>query len=128
MPEKPIVTANPKEERINELAVFTYAKKLSEYIFTVTKQSPKIYRWIVIDRLLNVPLELIELLYLANDSDGDERLSYQKRALSKIKLIGHLAAVGESLQAITPAQSNEMAKQLLQIKRTLWGWRKNSEG
>lgn len=85
MPEKPIVTANPKEERINELAVFTYAKKLSEYIFTVTKQSPKIYRWIVIDRLLNVPLELIELLYLANDSDGDERLSYQKRALSKIK-------------------------------------------
>ena len=40
--------------RDKEMAVFTHAKKLSEYIFVITEKSPKKLRWSIVSRLQNI--------------------------------------------------------------------------
>ena len=53
----------PKDK---EMAVFTHAKKLSEYIFVITEKSPAKLRWNIVSRLLNCSVDIIENLYTAN--------------------------------------------------------------
>lgn len=66
----------PKDK---EMAVFTHAKKLSEYIFVITEKSPVKFRWNILSRLLNTSVDIIESLYRANYEKGDDRLVWQKK-------------------------------------------------
>ena len=80
---------NPRDK---EMAVFTHAKKLSEYIFVITEKSPKKYRWSIISRLQNASVELVENLYRANfERDEALRITFQKCAAVCIKLIDFFA-------------------------------------
>lgn len=63
-----------------EMAVFTHAKKLSQYIFVITEKSPAKFRWNITSRLLNTSVEIIEDLYRANYERGEERVVWQKKS------------------------------------------------
>lgn len=52
------------------MAVFTHAKKLSEYIFVISEKSPVKFRWNIVSRLLNTSVDVIENLYHANYDKG----------------------------------------------------------
>jgi len=109
--------------RDKEMAVFTHAKKLSEYIFVITEKSPKKLRWSIVTRLQNASVELVENLYRANfERDDAVRLDFQKVAAVNLKIIDFYAETARKKQAITVRQTGIIARQIAETEKLLNGW------
>lgn len=110
-----------------EMAVFTHAKKLSEYVFVITEKSPKKFRWSIISRLQNASVEVIENLYHANfEREVADRLNYQKRAAVSLKLLDFYAETARKKQAITVRQTGVLAQYISETGKLLNGWIKST--
>ena len=119
---KPFIMHDFDTPRDREMAVFTAAKKLSEYIFVITEKSPKKFRWSIISRLQNASIDVIENLYRANYEKGDERIAYQKSALVSLNLVDFFTETARSKNAISFHQTEVIARQLVECKKLLNGW------
>ena len=119
---KPFVLHDFDTPRDKEMAIFTAAKKLSEYIFVITEKSPKKFRWSIISRLQNASVDVIENLYRANFEKGDGRIAYQKSALVSLNLVDFFAETARGKNAISMHQTAVIAKQLVECKKLLNGW------
>ena len=114
--------------RDKEMAVFTHAKKLSEYIFVITEKSPKKLRWSIVSRLQNISTELIENLYRANNEREEAaRLEYQKRASVCIGLLDFYAETAKRMKAINLHQMSVIARQTSDVNKLLRGWIKSGK-
>jgi hypothetical protein len=109
------------------MAVFTSARKLSEYIFIITEKSPKKLRWSIIGRLQNCSVDVIENLYRANCERGDGRVEYQKRARVSLRLLDYFAETAQEMQAINMHQTEYIAKLLCEVDKLLSGWIKSTQ-
>ena len=126
---KPFVMHDFDTPRDREMAVFTAAKKLSEYIFVITEKSPKKFRWSIITRLQNASVDVVENLYRANFERGiEERIAYQKSALVSINLLDFFTETARSKQAISVHQAAVIGKQIVECKKLLNGWVKATKG
>ena len=107
-----------------DLGVITTTKKLMSYILEVTEKSPTKYRHTYINKMINTCMEIIEYLYLANDTAlGDsKRLEYQKMAKTKIKLLDYISEVSSSCNAILFKQYEHISKLLYECNNLLIGW------
>ena len=76
---KPFKITEFEQAHNKEMAVFTHAKKMSEYIFVVTAKSPVKLRWSIVSRLINASVDVIENLYRANYERGEERKKMAER-------------------------------------------------
>ena len=113
--------------RDKEMAVFTHAKKLGEYIFVITEKSPKKYRWSIITRLQNCSVEVVEYLYRANfERDKEPRIVFQKRAATALKLLDFYSETARKKRAITIKQMGVIARQISETERLLSGWVKST--
>lgn len=110
-----------------EMAVFTHAKKLSEYIFVITEKSPVKFRWNILSRLLNTSVEIIENLYRANYETGEERILWQKKAMVSLSLLDFYSETAKTKQAITFRQMEIIAVQIFEVKKLLSGWVKSTK-
>lgn len=109
--------------RDREMAVFTHAKKLSEYIFVITEKSPKKLRWSIVSRLQNASVGVIENLYRANfEREDAPRVTYQKSAAVYLSLLDFYAETARRKQAITVHQSAIIARQIAETRKLLNGW------
>lgn len=108
--------------RDREMAVFTAAKKLSEYIFVITEKSPKKLRWSIVSRLQNASVDVIENLYRANYEKAELRVEYQKRAMVSLNLVDFFTETARSKNAISFHQTEVIARQLVECKKLLSGW------
>ncbi|MCM1394181.1 MAG: four helix bundle protein [Bacteroides sp.] len=125
---KPFVMHDFDTPRDKEMAVFTHAKKLSEYIFVITEKSPKKLRWSIVSRLQNISTELIENLYRANyEREATQRAEFQKRALVCIDLLDFYAETAKRMQAINLHQMSVIAKQTSDVNKLLKGWIKSAK-
>ena len=114
--------------RDKEMAVFTHAKKLSEYIFVITEKSPKKLRWSIVSRLQNISTELIENLYRANNEREEAaRLEYQKRASVCIDLLDFYAETAKRMKAINLHQMSVIARQTSDVNKLPRGWIKSGK-
>lgn len=110
-----------------EMAVFTHAKKLSEYIFVVTEKSPKKLRWSIITRLQNASVEVVENLYRANfEREEEPRLQYQKNAAVALSILDFYTEAARIKQAINIRQTGIIARQIAETRRLLNGWVKST--
>ena len=126
---KPFVMHDFDTPRDREMAVFTAAKKMSEYIFVITEKSPKKFRWSIITRLQNASVDVVENLYRANFERGtDERIAYQKSALVSMNLLDFFTETARSKQAISVHQAAVIGKQIVECKKLLNGWVKATKG
>ena len=111
-----------------EMAVFTHAKKLSEYVFVITEKLPKKLRWSIVSRLQNASVEVIENLYHANfEREVADRLTYQKRAAVSLKLLDFYAETARKKQAITIRQTGVLAQYVAETVKLLNGWIKSTK-
>lgn len=117
-----IFSIDPAKDKEREMAIFTHAKKMSEYIFLITEKSPKKYRWSIVNRLQNTSIEIIDNLYQANYEKDDKRLYYQIRAGVLLRILDHYAEVAKKLQAITTKQMFHIGKLILEARKLLGGW------
>ncbi len=113
--------------RDKEMAVFTHAKKLSEYIFVITEKSPKKLRWSIVSRLQNASVEIVENLYRANfEREEETRIGFQKSAAVGLKILDFYAETARKKQAITIRQTEIIARQISETTRLLNGWVKST--
>lgn len=110
-----------------EMAIFTHAKKFSEYIFVVTKKSPVSLRWSIVSRLQNISVDIIEDLYRANFADGEERENFQKKAMTDINIADHYAVTAKTMQAINFHRLTVIARQIYELKKLLYGWMRSDK-
>ena len=124
---KPFVMHDFDTPHDKEMAVFTAAKKLSEYIYVITEKSPKKFRWSIITRLQNASVDVIENLYRANFEKGEKRIEYQKSALVSINLVDFFAETARAKNAINLHQTGVIARQIVECKKLLNGWVKSTK-
>lgn len=121
-------TRNPiytKRERMQELAVITNGKKLCEYVYTITQNSPKKFRWSLIAKLQDCSYSYVEKLYYANELPPRARLVTLLEAQSMLKMMDFNCQMCKSSGAITHKQFNHLAELLYQCRITLRGWTKS---
>lgn len=110
------------------------AKDLCQYVMTVTQRSPKQYRFTFTSRLQNLCMDVIQDIYLANEMfiGGEEakanyqkRLSYQRAAMTKTRLMAYIAQLALEQKAILPKQYEQIAVQAENVLNLLGGWIKS---
>ena len=97
---------------------------------TVTNKSPKRFRFTLVSRLQNYSLDIIENLFRANETfvgHGDtqsaaERLAYQRKAMTTLKLLGYMSEASMKQGCILPKQYEQMTKQLYDAENLLGAW------
>ena len=110
--------------------MITKAKDLCGYIMTVTAKSPKRFRFTLVSRLQNYALDVIENLILANEtfvSAGDMRsaamrMSYQRTAMSRLKLLSYMSELAMNQGCILPRQYEQITKQVYDTGNMLGAW------
>ena len=120
-----------------DLAVITTAKDLCSYIFTITDKSPKKFRFTLTSRMQNYALDIIANLILANEvymnsnrRDALERAvamrrSYQKKAMTSIKLLDYMAQLSMEQACILPKHYEQITKKLYDCRNLLGAWMKS---
>lgn len=114
-----------KKERMQELAVMTYGKKLCEYIYTITQNSPKKFRWSLVAKLQETSYDYVLKLYYANELPPKARMITLIEAQSILKMLDFSSQMGKSTGAITHKQFNYISKLLYDCRVTLRGWAKS---
>lgn len=86
-----------KDRKESELLVFIKAKDLSTYILLISGKSPVKYRYSLLNPLINNSLDIIQLLYEANELDirSPFRLALIRKAKVKLKTIGFLTSIAK---------------------------------
>ncbi len=117
-----------------ELSVITAAKDLCSYIFVITDKSPKKFRFTLTSRMQNYALDIIGYLNMANEiymkssrRDVLERAvgmrrSYQKKAMTSIKLLDYIAQLSMEQKCILPNQYEQITKKLWDCRKMLNAW------
>ena len=97
---------------------------------TVTEKSPKRFRFTLVSRLQNYALDVIENLIMANEtfvSKGDmrsatERMSYQRKAMSRLKLLSYMSELAMNQGCILPKQYGIITRQVYDTENMLGAW------
>ena len=116
--------------RPGELAVVRKAKDLTEYIFLITRTSPKRFRFSLVSRLQNLSLDIVAELQDANtvyirDMDPAavrERLDHQKRALSLAGRLEYVAELSAREGAISMKQYGNISVLTKDIRNMTGAW------
>lgn len=119
---RPFVVHDFDTPRDRDMAVFTAARKLSQYIFVITEKSPKKLRWSIISRLQNASVDVVENLYRANCERGERREEFQKQARVSLRLVDFFAEAARTMQAINMRQTEIIARHLADVDKLLSGW------
>lgn len=114
----------------SELSVITKSKDLCSYVLTVTQKSPKHFRYTFVSRLQNLSLEVLENIIRANDifiSKSDvfsqnERLKFQRNALTSLKLLGYISMLAMEQKCILPKQYEMISKYIHDASNMLGAW------
>ena len=114
----------------SELQVITKAKNLLDYVMTITRKSPKEFRFSLIGRMQGYVLDVVENLYYANDiyvtpgirSGWAQRQAHQRKAMSTLKLLIYVAEVSMQQGAIQPKQFEQISKLTFETENLLGAW------
>lgn len=114
-----------------DLQVTQKAKELCDYIFLISERMPKKTRFTLTVRLQNMALDVISYIYTANEvfirNEKDrerieERMYYQRKAGTSLKLVGYVAHIALQQQAILPKQFEKLSQMIYVCGNMLGGW------
>lgn len=115
----------------NDLMVITVVKKLGAYIIAVTQKSPTKFRATFVNRMQNYAIDILENLILANFitlnsiENHKQRETLQEQSIARLKLLGYIAMVSESVGCILPKQYRQISMQVGQAINMIVAWRKS---
>lgn len=110
----------------SELIIFAKMKDLTNYVFNVTKKSPKTFRHTFVLRMQNLCLDIITNLYMANELQLSEqyqrRINLQTESLSQLKVLNFIAYQAFENLCILEKQFEQISMKCLECKNILAGW------
>jgi hypothetical protein len=110
-------------QKKNDLFVITKAKDLAKYIITVAEKSPVKYRFTLIVRLQNYILDVLENLYLANNTKlGKQRRQHQETAKTQLSMLDYFAGLAAEQSCILFKQYEQISKQQAECLLFLNKW------
>src|SRR5574344_91886 len=113
-----------------ELTVLIKAKDLCSYIMTITRKSPKEFRFSFVSRLQNLSLSVVENIIRANElyvtkSDPSlypVRMRYQRDAITDVKILGYFALLSMEQKCILFKQYEKISEKYTDCLNLLKAW------
>lgn len=114
-----------------KLMILEKANELGEYIFLVTDNAPKKYRFTFVARMQNIMLDVTENLYKANyinlsyqntEAFRKVRRSYQEKARLSLDLLCYISQIARKQQCILPKHYEQISMRTAELKKLLNGW------
>ena len=106
---------------------FTIAKHIKEFIMLFSEyliNYPKIYHELR-DKIASDSYELLELVYIANYTEINERKNLQVKALVKVNISDFYIEQSFKKKIISERQSIKLSNKLLGINKMLFKWIKD---
>ena len=104
-----------------KLEVINDIKKTIFYLDKVIINFPRTEK-VLKDKISTTYYEILELIYFSNLLDVKERIIYQKRIISKIKMIDFYFKIALDKKYISYKKYLKIGKFLLNIIKQLYGW------
>ncbi len=114
-----------KEERKEtELLVFVKAKTLTKYILDACSKAPVKFRYALLNPLINECLDMIHLLYEANELDvtSQERARLIRKAIARLKGIDYLSTIASDSECFTSHQGEVITRYSGDCSKYLLGY------
>ena len=105
----------------DNLIIISNMKKTIFYLDKVIINFPRTEK-VLKDKISNTYYEVLELIYFSNLLDVKERIVYQKRIISKIKMIDFYFKMACDKKYISYKKYLKIGKFLLNIIKQLYGW------
>lgn len=114
-----------------KLTILEKSNELGEYIFQITDNAPKKFRFTFVTRMQNIMLDITESLYKANyinlsyqnsDAFRRARRSYQEKARLSIDMLCYISQIARKQQCILPKHYEQISLRAVELKRMLNGW------
>lgn len=128
---------NPNvKSKTGELKALLKAKTLAQYVFTVTDNAPKRFRFTFTTRMQNMTLDIIECLFLANgvyvegpDAEAlmRERAAYQRKALTLVKTLAYIAEIARAMRVILPKHYEQICNHANEVAAITTAWMNSDE-
>ncbi len=113
----------------SELKVIVKAKDLLQVTFRIFENSPKKFRFTLTTRIINLSMDVLESMILANEIflsadalGAEQRLSYQKQAIAKLKIVDALLLVAREQKCILPKQHETLSKLVSDCQNMTGAW------
>ena len=108
----------------SELLIITETKRLIDYVFVITEKSPKKFRYSLVSKIHNLLLDIIELLYEANNIyvGNINRLNKQEKAKVKFMLLDYICDLSAREKCILFSQYENISKYINNCMKLLNGW------
>ncbi len=112
------------ERKETELLVFIKAKDLCAYILKASAGSPVRYRYSLLNPLINDSLEIIQILYMANELSihDEKRLSLVNEAKAKLKILDFLSSLAMEAACFTRHQYEVILEKIGICSKYLQGY------
>ena len=112
----------------SELMVITKAKDLIAYLFRISENSPKKFRFTLISKMQNSALDTLECLILANEvmlgftEDNKARKDLQHKAIANLKVLDALAMTARQVGCIIPKQYEVLSRHVSDCIKLTGAW------
>lgn len=104
-----------------KLKIINDIKKTIFYLDKIIINFPRTEK-VLRDKISNTYYEVLELIYFSNLLDGKDRIIYQKKIISKIKMIDFYFKVACDKKYISYKKYLKIGNFLLNIIKQLYGW------
>ena len=105
------------------------AKKLVDYVLQASEKAPKKYRYSYLSKIENVSLEIVMLLYEANDIRLGNPLRKEKQdaVLTKLRILDFLSEEAMKNKCFLSHQYEVISKMIYDCNRSLLSWMKSDQ-
>jgi len=105
----------------DNLLIASNIKKMINYFDKIIINFPR-NEYILKDKILKNSYEILELVYFTNELNPKDRIIYQKKIISKIKMIDYYFKIGLDKKYISYKKYVKVGNCLSNSIKSLYGW------
>ncbi len=106
--------------------IVTNVKKTVLYLDKIIVNFPRTEK-VLKDKILNDMYSILELVYLANECTGKERIICQKKIVTKVKMIDFYLKIACGKKYIPYKKYQKVCTHLLNNLKLIYGWIKSEK-
>ncbi len=110
----------------DNLQIITDIKKTVIYLDKIVMNFPNNDK-VIKDKVMTTAFEILELAYMANENNNEMRIGYQKRLVTKVKMIDFYLKLACDKNYISYKKYQKIGTYLLNSIKQIYGWIKSEK-